>query len=134
MRNTIIHRWKFLVCYVISLLWYMPRRRWVFACTKTTVRRYLTWCLYSLYKCISLVAYASNCWLVILVFTDALFTCAILNFVQDLIRMHIKWFLFSISKVACDRYACQYFTVPYTCFLKYHFMVCTANRIDQYEV
>ena len=67
-----------------------------FACAKTTVWRYLTWCLYSLYKCISLVAYASNCWLVILVFMDALFTCASLDFVQDLIRMHIKWLLYLI--------------------------------------
>ena len=68
-----------------------------FACTKTTMWRYLTWCLYSLYECISLVAYASNCWLVILVFMDALFTCASLDFVQDLIRMHIKWLLYLIA-------------------------------------
>jgi hypothetical protein len=57
----------------------------------SNTNHYLAWCLYSRYKCMSLVAYASNCWLVILVFTNALFTCAILDFVQDLIRMHIKW-------------------------------------------
>jgi hypothetical protein len=44
----------------------------------------------------SLVAYASNCWLVILIFTDALFTCAIIDFVQYLICMHIKWLLYLI--------------------------------------
>ena len=62
----------------------------------SNTHHYTAWCLYSRYECMSLVAYASNCWLVILVFMDALFTCASLDFVQDLIRMHIKWLLYMI--------------------------------------